>query len=271
MNALKNLIKLLYWSVALLLAQPLNAQILGMGINFEKLNLPEPFLQNLENCTAYQFSQTAVSDDIEVKTTYRIAPTQNSLCHLHIDGQTNVSVNILQDCKLTLSQAQTYADALRNYQKKSYSPRLDGAKIEKDPDYLRALKIMSDRHVCRFVRQKIDHTDKIRQNLEKCAPATQEETSASLKVERQIIGSEDDNCHYTFKITQLSKEDASNLREKLKFSCAFNAEQRARYLQILENLVIPEEEGYDFSSVQRISVVEELNFILDNCTLEPKS
>lgn len=268
MSALKNLIRIAFCMALILSSRPMHAQILGMGINFEKLNLPEPFLQNLENCTAYKFSQASTADEIKVKTTYSIAPDTDNRCHLHIDGETNVSVHISQDCRLTPEQAKTYAQALRDYQAKRYSPRWDGHRIEKDPDYLRAFAIMSDRQTCRFLRQKIDHTSEIRKNLTACKPTVQEEATASLKVERKIIKAENDKCLYTFQITQLNKDDAAGINSNISFTCKLDPERRDHYLKILENLVIPEEEGFDFSSVQRISVAEELNFILDNCDLD---
>lgn len=249
---------------------PVQAQILGMGINFEKLNLPEPFLKSLEQCSHYKFSQTAANDDVEVKTTYSVAPTENKLCRLHIEGHTNVSVHISQDCTLTHEQAQKYADALRRYQAKGYSPRWDGRKIEKDPDYLEAFAIMSDRKLCRFVRQKVDYTQKIRENLPQCTPVTQEEITASIKVVRQILEAQDDKCLYSFKVTQMPKKNSADTERTVGFDCAFDSAKREQYMQILEALVLPEEEGYDFSTVQRISVAEELNFILDNCALDTK-
>lgn len=269
MSALKNRIRTLFCAVAIAFSLPAQAQILGMGINFEKLNLPEPFLQSLEQCATYKFSQTAANNDVEVKTTYNIAPLENKLCHLHIDGHTNVLVHISQDCKLTLEQAKNYAEALRRYQAKRYSPRWDGHKIEKDPDYQAAFAIMSDRKLCRFVRQEVDYTKKIRQNLTQCAPVAQEEITAAIKVERQILKEQDGKCLYSFKITHLPKKDTSGTAQQtIGFNCAFDSILRERYLQILDALVLPEEEGYDFSTVQRISVAEELNFILDNCALD---
>lgn len=270
MNALKNLIKI-FCTATIIFALPARAQILGMGINFEKLNLPEPFLQSLEKCSVYKFSQKAANSDIEVKTTYSVSPIENKLCHLHIDGHTNVLVHISQDCKLTPEQAKNYADSLRRYQAKGYSPRWDGHKIEKDPDYLAAFAIMSDRKLCRFVRQEVDYTKKIRQNLTQCAPVAQKEITASIKVERQILTEQDDKCLYSFKITQMPPKNSDNPERTVSFKCTLDTAQREQYLQILEALVLPEEEGYDFSTVQRISVAEELNFILDNCSLDTQN
>ncbi|MBR6355652.1 MAG: hypothetical protein IKR92_02250 [Alphaproteobacteria bacterium] len=268
MSALKNRIRTLFCAVALAFSLPAQAQILGMGINFEKLNLPEPFLQNLEKCQTYKFMQTAANHDIEVKTTYSITPTENKLCRLYIEGHTNVLVHISQDCKLTLEQAKNYAEALRRYQAKGYSPRWDGHKIEKDLDYLAAYQIMSDRKLCRFVRQEVDFTKEIRKNLPQCTPTTQEEITAAIKVERQIQKAQDDKCLYSFKVTQLPSKDTAGTVRTIGFNCALDSALRERYLQILEALVLPEEEGYDFSTVQRISVAEELDFILDNCALD---
>ena len=270
MNALKNLIKTLVGVAAIALALPAQAQILGMGINFEKLNLPEPFLQSMEKCTPYKFSRTAKNDDISVKTTYSITPAADKQCRLYIEGHTNVSVHITQDCTFTPEQAQSYADALRRYQAKGYSPRWDGHKIEKDADYQAAYKIMSDRKICRFMRQKVDYTQEIRENLPQCTPVAQEEITASIKVNRQIHKTQEDKCLYSFTITQLPKDSAAAAKT-LTFDCALDAKQREQYLLILEALVIPEEEGYDFSAVQRISVAEELNFILDNCALNAEN
>lgn len=239
-----------------------------MGINFEKLNLPEPFLQSLEQCSAYKFSHAATNNNVEVKTTYSVAPAENKLCRLHIEGHTNVSVHISQDCTLTHEQAKNYAEALRRYQAKRYSPRWDGHKIEKDPDYLAAYAIMSDRKLCRFMRQEVDYTKKIRENLPQCTPTTQEEITALIKVERQIQKAQNDKCLYSFRITQMPKKDTAGTAHTVGFNCALDSALRERYLQILEALILPQEEGYDFSTVQRISVAEELNFILDNCALD---
>ena len=104
--------------------------------------------------------------------------------------------------------------------------------------------------------------------LPQCTPITQEEITASIKVERQIQQEQNDKCLYAFKITQLPKKDSTETERTVIFNCALDLTLREQYLQILEALILPQEEGYDFSNVQRISVAEELNFILDNCALD---
>lgn len=206
--------------------------------------------------------------DVSVNTTYRIEPTDNNLCRLTIDGTTNVSVHITQNCDLSSEQAQTYAQALRRYQAKDYSPRWDGDRIETDEDYKTAYSIMSNRKICRFHREKIDHTQNIRAHLPTCTPGEETEITATVTANRKIIGKEKDTCLYRFSLK--NRHTADNTKDEndkqIVFDCRLNSEQTAEYLQILDAMVIPEEDGYDFTAVQRISPVEEMNFILDNCT-----
>ena len=272
MNALKNLIKAVFGIGLTVAPFVANAQILSIGVEFEKLSLPEQFYRSLENCTAYTYTKPATTNNVSVSTTYNIEPTADGKCRLSVDGLTNVSVHITQNCDLTPEQAKTYAGALRRYQAKDYSPRWDGDRIEADEDYKTAYAIMSDRKICRFIRDKIDHTQKIRAALSSCASAKETETTAAVIAEREIIGKSEDICHYRFSLqNRKAANDAKGEDDKqLVFDCHLNKEQTARYLQILETMVVPEEEGYDFAALQRISPAEEMNFILDNCTFDAK-
>ena len=242
------------------------AQILGIGVNFEKLNLPEEFLHSLQNCQTYKYEQPAAFENIKVNTIYNVITRDNGGCRLRVEGFTNTSVHIIQYCDLTAEKAAEYANALRRYQHKNFSPRWDGDKINSDEDYQAAYKIMADMSICRFHRDAIDNTALIRKNLPLCAPAEQTESSGNIKIRRQIIGTREEHCNYLFTVSQSSKEAPNS--KTMSFSCRFDKAQSQRYLQILQSLVIEAEEGYDFSAVQRVSVAEELNFILDNCRME---
>ncbi|MBR1825740.1 MAG: hypothetical protein IJ770_04045 [Alphaproteobacteria bacterium] len=270
MSELKNLIKTVWSASFILLSFSANAQILGIGVDFEKLNLPEQFYQSLENCTKYTYIKPAVFEDVAVSTTYSVEPMQNGSCRLSVDGTTNVSVHIAQECELTREQAKAYADALRRYQQKGYSPHWDDDKIETDADYKAAYAIMSDRKLCRFKRDKIDHTQQIRINLPSCTPAKQTELTAAITVKRQIVGKDDEDCLYTFMMQndKISAKDKQESDKQIVFECRLNKQQTEQYVQILEAAVVPEEEGYDFSAVQRVSPAEEMNFILDYCTFK---
>lgn len=281
MSVLKNrIIKVfaIFWALPLCSA---HAQILNMGTNFEKLDLPEEFLQNLEKCTPYSGEKPYQRNAVKVNTTYQIIGLKNNLCVVKIDGSTNTSVNIHQECHLPPQTAATYAQALRRYQSRGYSPRWDGEWIEKNKDYQTALKIMSDTSLCRFYRDKIDYTQDIRDNLPNCQPSEQTETTAALKILRKIIGKDGDKCHYQMTVQhanpQAEEPLVKNLSDNdenavpkhlaLTFDCSFDSEQIAHYLQILEALVIPAEEGFDYSAVQRVSQQEETDFVMNNCIL----
>ena len=49
------------------------------------------------------------------------------------------------------------------------------------------------------------------------------------------------------------------------YACAFDDDKRKEYLTILEALVVPEEDGFDFSAVQRFTQASEMEFIYKNC------
>ncbi len=266
MSGLKYLTKAILCCFLLCAANHAKAQILGIGINFEQLNLPQEFYKSLKNCHAYSFQNPIKSDDIEVNTTYTIEPTAEKQCKLHIEGTTNTGVHITQDCSFTLAQATEYSNALHSYQSKGYSPRWDNRQIENDADYLAAYAIMSNRKICRFKRDKIDNTAEIRQNFPTCSAAKQTENTAAITATRKIVGKTEDLCHYQF-VLQNNKTTPAETESsrQITFDCRLNAVQIRKYLQILEATVVPSEEGYDFSAIQRISPAEEMNFILDNC------
>ena len=263
MSVSKNLIKTVLSANFLLFATSVNAQILSIGVDFEKLNLPEQFYQSLENCTKYSYVKPATSEDVSVSTTYSVAPAENNLCRLFVEGTTNVSVHITQECEFLREQAKAYANALRQYQAKGYSPRWDGNKIEADVDYQAAYAIMSNRQLCRFKRDKIDHTQKIRTQLPLCTPVKQTETTATITLNRQILGAEDELCRYI--VTMQSNKNTDKPSKQIVFNCKLDKQQVQQYVEILESAVVPEEEGYDFSAVQRLSPAEEMDFIMDNC------
>lgn len=249
-------------------ATSVKAQILGLGVNFEKLNLPEEFFRSLQNCQTYKYELPAEFENIKTKTIYSVVAKQNKICNLHVEGFTNTSVHITQDCDFTFAQAMQYADTLRRYQQKGYSPRWNGDKINADADYQAAYKIMANPDICRFYRDAIDHTENIRQNLLSCKPAEQVENSGDIKILRQIKGTKEKLCEYSFTVLQNFKENININRKTMTFSCLFDQEQSRRYLEILQSLVVEAEEGFDFSAIQRISVAEELNFILSHCNID---
>ena len=49
------------------------------------------------------------------------------------------------------------------------------------------------------------------------------------------------------------------------YACSFNQEQQDEYLLLLESLVLPEEEGDNFTSVSNFSSKIELEFIINHC------
>lgn len=278
MKELKYLIKAL--ACLLLLPTVADAQILNMGVNFEKLDLPAGFLQSLEKCAPYSGEKGYNRNDVKVNTVYQIIGMQNDLCVLKIDGSTNTSVNIHQECNLPLETAKTYAEALRRYQAKGYNPRWDEQYINKNRDYQTALEIMSDTKLCRFYRDKIDNTSVIRENLAACTPAEETEITAGLKVTRTIVGNEDESCRYRMTLQKAQTEEplvktlSDNLDDlvpeqlALIFECEFDKEKTDFYLQVLEAQVVPAEDGFDYSAAQRISPQEEIGFIFDSCILK---
>lgn len=274
MSALKNLIRIS--TVLLLYSGQGRAQILDMSVDFSPLQLSDDFLQSLSDCTPYQGAKNASYKNLEVRTVYNIAGIIDDKCVLKIDGYTNASVHITQTCSLTLDQAKEYSEALKNFQSKKYRPRFDQNNIAKDVDYKKAVRIMKNNKVCRFVRDEIDNTADIRKNLPDCISTESTENIMDSKVIRTINGFYDNKCHFSFKMWQ-PKPDTSHIAPQIlekappiddityHYDCEWTPEQIQSYIHILETFALPEEEGYNFHVIERANPWEEINFIINNC------
>ena len=265
MSVLKNLTKII--GLCFLIAGNISdssAQILNMSLHFDKLNLSEEFLSNLELCRFFSYEDFKESQNVEVKTTYSVVGMKDNLCRLMVEGETNTQIKIVQTCALPLDKAKEYATALRNFQAKKYSPLKDKDIYLQDEDYLKAVAIMEDRNFCHVMRYDIDNTKQIRDNWVQCQPAQQSEVYINLEIIREILGNNNQGCGYMYSLQK--KTDVSNKPQyKFDFKCNFSDEQKEKYLQILQSNVMPMEEGLDFSSVMRISLKEEMEFIINNC------
>lgn len=269
----------------LLYSNSSRAQILNMSVNFAPLQLSEKFLQNLSECNIYAEEQSSELDGIKVKTSYMIGGLKNGICSLTVVGESNTDVKITQTCSLTAEQARDYATHLRKYQIHKYSPRFDKQRIPADKDYQAALQIMTNSNLCRIMRDKVDTTKDIRDNLGKCQKAQTLQILPDLQITRKIVGNEDNLCRYDFQVIRsnpdvrelikiMNNKNANELKNIVKiqfyFSCSFDDSKVYEYLDILENQIVPEEEGLDFSAVQRPDYSEEMTFIMNNCELIKK-
>lgn len=280
MKELKNLIKVIAIASAICLPSPSKAQILDMSVDLSPLQLTDDFLRSLYYCKPYHGERTASYKKINVKTVYDVLGMKDDKCILKVEGFTNTSVHITQDCSLTTEQAQEYADALSNYQANRFSPRYDEIRINANPHYQKAMEIMSDPDICNVMRDKIDHTAEVRTNLLDCKPIKHVEEIIDSKVTREIIGMQEDKCHFNFTLWE-PKPDTSKIRPEVlakapkvrdvefKYDCLWDEKQKQDYYNILDAFVIPEEEGFDFNAVDRPNSWEEMDYIIRNCQYIP--
>ena len=280
MKELKNLIKIATAAVVLSLPCAAQAQILDMSVDLSPLHLTDDFLRSLYYCKPYNGARSASFEKVKVKTVYDVSSLEDGKCKLKVEGFTNTSVHITQECTLTQEQAKQYADALSNYQVHKYSPRFDEKLINADPDYQKAMDIMGDPNICTVMRDKIDHTSELRAKLPECQPFKSEEKILDAKVTREIVGIYSDNlsdrCHFRFTYWE-PKPDTSNLSPEVlkkapkikdvefKYDCLWEEPTKQEYFNILDAFVIPEEEGFDFSAIDRPNSWEEMDFIIKHC------
>ena len=265
MSGLKFLIKQgLYVICLCLFSSMCQAQILNMSLHFDKLNIEEEFFHSLALCRFYTISEHKEHSNMEVDTTYTVVGLKDNLCRMMVEGKTNTSVKIVQTCALPLDVAKEYAEALRKFQDKQYSPLHDKEILQQDKDYQKALAIMENRQFCQILRDEIDNTGNIRKNLPECRAAEQIEAFTNFEVVRKILGNTAQGCNYRYSIRKKA-DDKGIVAYSFDFDCNWKKEQQDKYLRILQANVIPAEEGSDFSAVMRISPKEEIEFIFDNC------
>lgn len=280
MKELKNLIKSAAMAVVMLSAPfAARAQILDMSVDLSPLQLTDDFLRSLYYCKPYHGEKTAEYKKIKVKTEYNVLGKKDGKCQLKIEGFTNTSVHITQNCSLTDEQAQQYADSLSNYQVNRFSPRFDEQRINSNEHYQKAMEIMGNPEICTILRDKIDHTAELRANLDECKPVKSVQKIMDAEVTREIVGMEEEKCHFRFKLWE-PKPDTSHIRPEVlekapkvkdvvfKYDCMWDEKVKQDYFNVLDAFVIPEEEGYDFSAVDRPNSWEEMDFIIRNCKYE---
>lgn len=284
MKELKNLIKIIAVAIALFLPYSTQAQILDMSVNLSPLQLTDDFLRSLYYCKPYHGEKSASYEKINVKTVYDVLGMKDGKCQLKVEGFTNTSVHITQECNLTPEQAKEYADSLSNYQVNKYSPRFDEKLINSNKYYQKAVDIMGNPKICTVLRDKIDHTSEIRANLPECLPIKKTEQILDSKIMREIVGAviiEDQNlCRFHFTLWQ-PKPDVSHISPEVleksprlkdiefNYDCLWDNQTKQKYFDILDAFIIPEEEGYDFYAVDRPNSWEEMDFILHNCKYIP--
>lgn len=286
MKELKNLIKIIAIAVVLSLPYSAHAQILDMSVDLSPLQLTDDFLRSLYYCKQYHGEKTSSYEKINVKTVYDVLGMKDGKCQLKVEGFTNTSVHITQECNLTPEQAKEYADSLSNYQVNKFSPRFDEKRINSNEYYQKAMDIMGNPEICTILRDKIDHTSAIRANLPECLPVKKTEKVLDSKVMREIVGKEEINerpmCHYRFTLWQPKPdvshispevlEKAPELRDvEFNYDCFWDEITKQKYFDVLDAFVIPEEEGYDFYAVDRPNSWEEIDFILHNCQYIPSN
>ena len=258
------------------------AQILNIEKLSPTLNLSADFLDALETCTDHKSERSAFSEGSETKITYEIEKKDNNTCALQIVGQTDHYVHIEQNCLLPMEKAREYATTLRQFNAKRYSLFKDTFAINKDENYIAAAAIMQNPDFCRFKRLEIDNTKEIRENLPACKRTKNEELVENAKISREIAGRDENfNCKYYYTLwrpeTQIEKKPFANVRNmfipsnemNFRYACSFNEVQKKEYLMLLESLVLPEEEGYNFTAVSTFSSKIELEFIIKHCEYVP--
>ena len=257
-----------------------------MSVDLSPLQLTDDFLRSLYYCKLYHGEKTSSYEKINVKTVYDVLGMKDGKCQLKVEGFTNTSIHITQECNLTPEQAKEYADSLSNYQVNKFSPRFDEKRINSNEYYQKAMDIMGNPEICTILRDKIDHTSAIRANLPECLPVKKTEKILDSKVMREIVGKEEINerpmCHYRFTLWQPKPdtshispevlEKAPELRDvEFNYDCFWDEITKQKYFDVLDAFVIPEEEGYDFYAVDRPNSWEEIDFILHNCQYIPSN
>lgn len=257
-----------------------NAQILDMIGTKDRLNVPREFLSNLYDCTPFETTVKSAPDGVVTEMIYRVVGFENEKCVMQIDGYTNVNVHITQKCVFTSEQAQTYANAVFKFQNKGYYSYKEFNRIEKDPDYIAASAIMTNSDICRFHRDAIDPTPVFREKLTACENYEEVQHLDSVDITRRIVQKNNDVCRLQITFTQnlpnlelradkitpeLQKRINNFKPANYNFNCAFNQEKKNEYLAVLQSLVVPEEDGFDFSAVQRYGQDVEFQFIFQNC------
>ena len=263
-----------------MIAVPAKAQILNIDKMAPTLELPQGFLDSLENCTEYNEVKSVIKDGIESKIRYVVREDNDQKCFLLVVADTDYYVHIEQDCTLPRKTAAEYAVALRKYTQKKYSLIKDTFRLNMDMNYIKASEIMQNSDLCHFTRRKVDNTKDIRDNLMKCNPATSEERVREGTIFRRIEGPEENsNCRMYFTLwipkpdisklkvkSEKDKKQLENLKDKkFTYLCSFDNDQRREYNRLLGSLVLPEEKGYDFTSVATFSNRLELAYIIHHC------
>lgn len=258
-----------------------NAQILNMSGTQDRLNVPTDFLKSISECTPYETTVLSAPEGVETKMIYRVIGKISDKCKIQIDGYTNVNVHIRQSCLLSEPQATEYASSISRFQSKQYLPRKHMKRMLHDEDYLKATEIMTNENICTFHRDRIDTTAEFRKKLSDCTPYSETQKLDSVDINREIKEKINDICKINITFTQrlpnmelrakkISPRLWSHI-DKFKeanyhYACAFNDDKRYEYTAILEALIVPEENGFDFSAVQRFSQSSEIEFIYKNCT-----
>lgn len=300
MKELKNLIKISALAGVVVWTNAVNAQILDMSVDLSSLRLTDDFLRSLYYCKPYHGEKSASYKKVRVKTVYDVSGMQDEKCKLKVEGFTNTSVHITQECSLTPEQAREYADSLSNYQAHNFNPRFDEQLINSNEHYQKAMKIMGNPDICTITRDKIDYTSEIRANLPECAPLKKTQEILGSKVTREIVGKEitkapdtrnvfqklinqnpeEEKCHFRFTYWE-PKPDTSKLSPEVlakapairdvefKYDCMWDNKTLQDYYNVLDTFVIPEEQGYDFYAAERPNSWEEMDFIIRNCEYVP--
>lgn len=259
---------------------PAVAQILNMSGTQDPLDIPVDFLESMQNCQPYEKTVMSAPEGIVTKMIYKISGKKNNKCEIQIDGYTNVTVHITQSCQLTPEQASEYAGALSRFQEKNYPRYKNLKRILNDPDYISATEIMTNEELCSFHRDGIDETFEFRKKLSDCTPFKETQTLDSVDIEREITEYVNGSCKINVTFTQRLPNmelRAKKITERMwshidkfkeahyHYACAFDDDKRKEYLAVLEALVVPEEDGFDFSAVQRFTQASEMEFIYKNC------
>lgn len=261
-----------------------NAQILNIDKMAPTLNLSPDFLNSLEQCSDYTDQKSVFTDGSEASLRYEVKKDGAEKCRLIVVAETDHYVHIEQNCLFPLQTAAQYAIALRKFNDKHYSIIKETFELNKDENYKIAAEIMQNSDLCRFTRTEIDNTKGIRENLSACQKIKTEEKVKDGIITREIFGRDNNfNCHYDYTLWMPApdvshiKTTSAKLQKQLDnlsdmsfhYTCSFDDDDKREYILLLESLVLPQEEGYNFTSVGTFNSKIETEFIINHCEYVP--
>ena len=273
------------FSVCLLTALPVQAQMFDFSNMVQPIQISEEFVNNLTTCTPFEETKDTELMGFDMHVTYNIKGKENDECMVEMYSET-MGINSLQRCHFTDEDIAMYVPALR-YVLENMEYTVEGSqKMMKNEKWQLAMSMMMDEEKCKYFREAVDLTKELRENLRTCSPYSATQETGPTKVVRTIIGPEDDGCAFEQEINQkqqdlsaiVGKEMPAELRDvlqdmpemKIKIKCNFSAEQLRQYEDILESMVIPAAESMEeaIPNMNDFNPRAEAEFMQQNCDVD---